>query len=81
MDQMQITETLERLDAVMMIGRPIAMGAAIYAECKDRGLVTVDTVPGDPNPPNPNPVYNGQCPIILLPGLPDWEFQIGPPNA
>lgn len=76
MNDTEIAEKIERLNSVMIVGSPIAMGAAFYAACKDRGLVALDIEPRDANPS-----YRGLCPIRLLPGLPDWEFQIGPPNA
>ncbi len=54
----------------------IAMGAAFYDACCDRGLVAMDVQPRDANPS-----YKGLSRIIIRSELPDWEFQIGPPNA
>ena len=76
MNETDISDMIERLNSVMIVGRPIAMGSAIYAACKARGLVSMDV-----EPRGANPSYQGQSPIRLLPGLPEWEFQIGPPNA
>jgi len=76
MDEPEIAEKIERLDAVMIVGRPIAMGAALFDACKARGMVSMDL-----RPQGANPSYRGLSPIICPPGLPDWEFQIGPPHA
>ena len=76
MEEDEIADAIKRLDGVMIAGRPIAMGSALYDACTARGLVSVDI-----NPSGKNPAYRGLSPIQLLPGLPDWEFQIGPPNA
>ncbi|MFI4975592.1 MAG: hypothetical protein ACHP84_13715 [Caulobacterales bacterium] len=76
MDENEIAEKIKRLDSVMIVGRPIAMGAAFYDACCARGLVAMDIQPRDANPS-----YRGLSQIVLPYGLPDWEFQIGPPHA
>ena len=76
MDQKEIDEKIQRLNGAMIAGRPIAMGAAFYDACSARGLVATDI-----EPRGANPSYRGLSPIVLPPGLPDWEFQIGRPHA
>jgi len=76
MEENQVTEKIERLNDVMIVGRPIAMGAAFFDACSARGMVAMDL-----EPRGANPSYRGLSPIVLPPGLPEWEFQIGPPFA
>jgi hypothetical protein len=87
MDPQEIAEPIiVRLNDVMdstprNVG--VAMGWALYRACCDRGLVSMEmfSVLGSGFLPNTLPAYRGLNFVFVPPDFPEWEFQIGTPNA
>jgi hypothetical protein len=75
MDELAISEKIEHLNAHLIPGRPIAMGAALFDACVSRGLIAMDC-----KPPGANPTYLALAPIIFPTGLLKWEFEVAAPR-
>lgn len=82
MDEKTIDEIIGRLDLVMSdtprnVG--VAMGDALFAACKRRGLLSIEdfSVAGSGFLPHRLPAYRGKNFAFVHPELTEWDFQIG----